>query len=112
MPVRDNEIPDGLSDLGRKAAEVIVALAVADGAASTGGGRSFYTLAEWKERGEEYGHQAELIVVHDGGDLAKYFNYDYCVYGAIERMDEALAKAGLHAGPCTSWYTAIYKEGV
>ena len=72
-------------------------------------GRSFYTPAEWKARGERYGLQSELIVVHDGGDLASFFNPDYGSWKLQSAMNEALEKAGYYAEPCTTWYTAIYK---
>jgi hypothetical protein len=75
----------------------------------TGGCRPFYTPAEWRERGEEYGLSSELIVVHDGGDYALFFNYAYGAYSAIDAMDTALREAGYYAESCTSWYTAIYK---
>jgi hypothetical protein len=72
-------------------------------------GRSFYTPKEWKDRGERYGLQSELIVVHDGGDLASFFNPDYGSWKLQSAMDAALEKVGYYAEPCTSWYTAIYK---
>lgn len=71
--------------------------------------RNFYSPAEWRARGERYGLQSELIVVHDGGDLASFFNPDYMCWNLQTTMNEALEKAGYYAEPCTSWYTAIYK---
>jgi hypothetical protein len=108
----DFDIPDGLSDRGHKAAEQIVALARNHfGADSSGGGcRAFYTPAEWRERSEEYGLESELIVVHDGGDLAPFFNYDYLVYTLIEKMDGRLRAIDCYAQNCTCWYTAIYRS--
>lgn len=72
-------------------------------------GRSFYSPKEWKARGERYGLQSELIVVHDGGDLASFFNPDYGSWKLQSAMNEALEKVGYYAEPCTTWYTAIYK---
>ena len=72
-------------------------------------GRSFYTPAEWKSRGEQYGLKSELIVVHDGGDLASFFNPDYGSWKLQSAMNVALEKVGYYAEPCTTWYTAIYK---
>jgi len=71
--------------------------------------RNFYTPAEWRARGERYGLKSELIVVHDGGDLAPFFNPDYMCWSLHTAMNETLEKAGYYAEPCTSWYTAIYK---
>lgn len=105
----DFDIPKGLSPAGRRAAEAIVKVARKEfGDDVSGGGcRAFYTPQEWAKRGEDYGQGAELIVVHDGGDLAPFFNYDYDVY---RLMDAALNKVGTWAEPQTSWYTAIYKD--
>lgn len=76
----------------------------------TGGCRTFYSPAEWKARGESYGLESVLIVCHDGGDVASFFNYDYECYQRLENMREALEKVGYWAEPCTSWYTAIYRS--
>ena len=71
--------------------------------------RNFYSPREWRARGELYGLQGELIVVHDGGDLAPFFNPDYEDWDAQSDMNAALKEAGYYAEPCTTWYTAIYK---
>lgn len=62
------------------------------------------------ELGETYGHHAVLIVVHDGGDAAPFFNSDYQSYESINVMNKALRDAGYWAEQCTSWYTAIYES--
>ena len=64
---------------------------------------------DWKARGELYGHTAVLVVCHDGGLLAPYFNGDYECYSLVDKMNAALEAIGAWAEPCTSWYTAIYK---
>jgi hypothetical protein len=73
-----------------------------------GGCRTFYTPEEWADRGEEYGCSSLLIVVHDGGDFAPYFNYAYEAYGSMEKMVEALGPLGVYAEQCTGWYTSIH----
>lgn len=76
---------------------------------ATGGGcRAFYAPEEWKDRGEEFGTMSDLVIVHDGGDLAPWFNLDYGRYGLNDRMQDALARKGLYVEQCTSWYSAIY----
>ena len=81
------------------------------GADADGGGcQAFYSPKQWAARGEEYGLKASLIVVHDGGAAAPYFNMDYCDYKNQEQMIEALSKIGYWAEQCTSWYTAIYED--
>lgn len=110
----DLKIPEGLKGLGRAAADVILntARAACGGEISTGGCRAFYSPAQWKDRDEEYGTKSLLVVVHDGGDLARFFNHDYMDYKAIEQMDKALRAMGVYAESCTCWYTAIYKDKV
>lgn len=72
------------------------------------GCRAFYTPEQWRERGEEHGGDALLILCHDGGDLAPLCNYDHCEYEAIERFAEALAARGLRVECQTTWYSAVY----
>ena len=73
-------------------------------------GAGFYTGEQWKERGERYGTNALLVVVHDGSDLAGFFNVDYMQHGKQEAMTEALERLGLYAESCTCWYSAIYRS--
>jgi hypothetical protein len=77
---------------------------------NTGGCRAFYSPQEWEEREEEYGLNADLIVVHDGGDLTEFFDWNRCQYSWIEKMSEALEAKGYFVEQCTCWYSAIYKE--
>jgi hypothetical protein len=102
--------PDGLSAAGELAWKTVTALLRKDGSLFAGGCKAFYSPAEWRERGEEYGCDSELVVVHDGGEHARYFNYDHGDYSAIERMQAALALAGLWAEACTCWYSCVYKD--
>ena len=107
----DFTIPEGLSDKGRKAAETLIELAksLMGEDASGGGCRAFYTPEEWADRGERYGLKAELIVVHDGGDLAPLLNLDYGAYNLFDKQCQALQAHGVYAEGCTGWYTAIYE---
>lgn len=75
-----------------------------------GGCRAFYSPQEWSERGEKYGKESFLVVVHDGGDLAPYFSLDYQKYDQYNKMEEALGKIGYFQEQCTSWYSAIYPK--
>lgn len=105
-----NYLEDGCAE-AKLAIDKIVALVKRDHCSediSSGGQRSFYSPEEWLARGEKYGHGSVMIVCHDGGDLAKYFNLDYCCYDAYDRMHEELAEIGMYPEQCTSWYTAIY----
>lgn len=109
---RDFDMPEGLDDEGIVAVDTIKALLDQLGMDETGGCKAFYSPSEWEERGEDYGKGSVLIVCHDGGDLACFFNWDQADetgYRMINDMQEALDAEGLYAEQCTGWYTAIYK---
>jgi hypothetical protein len=101
-------IPKGLSSIGLKVAKAIRSYAKKRNL-ETGGCTTFYSTQQWKDRREEFGTESELVIVHDGGDIAKFFNYDYQDYTEIERMNKLLKKYGVYFESCTSWYSAIYK---
>lgn len=111
-------VPETLKGLARQAAEKAVEFIRANHKAvfgqdkepNTGGCKMFYTPEEWKERRELYGTESLVVVVHDGGDHAAYFNWDYECYKLIESLGEELAKIGCFAEQCTCWYSAIYKS--
>jgi hypothetical protein len=104
-------IPEDLCDLGLAAAQAILRRATEDGGgeADTGGCRPFYSPEAWREREEEYGTDSLLVVVHDGGCFAPYFNLDYRCYDKYEDMQKMLKPLGLYAESCTCWYSAVYR---
>lgn len=79
------------------------------GTFNTGGCRPFYTPAEWKNRGEDYGTESVLVLVHDGGDLARFCNSDYADLRAMEDFRSFLKSKNLYLEGCTCWYSAIYE---
>lgn len=103
----DYQIPFGASAEVLKAIKTIVKTA---GPKAVTGQQTFYSPEEWAARGEKFGTGSLLVIVHDGGDLAKFFNYDYTDYKSIEKMDKSLAAVGLRAEQCTCWYSAIYRD--
>lgn len=107
----DLQTPDGLNRLGRIAVQVILETAkkVLEREVLTGGCKAFYSPEEWEDRGEAYGLNSKLIVVHDGGDLSTFFSHLQGDYGAMKVMADALREKGLYAEQCTGWYTAVYK---
>ena len=107
----DLAIPDGLSPLGRRAAEVIKAVLKEHETTYTGGCKAFYAPTQWRERGEEYGLGSELIVVYDGGDLRPFFSTDEGAWSLLDVMNERLGEIGAYAEACTAWYSAIYPTG-
>jgi len=103
-------VPDNLSIQGKAAVEVIVKRLRADISDLIDQGYNvFVSPNEWKDRGEQYGLKGELVIIHDGGDLARYFSYDCEDYPAVQRMNDDLGKVGLYAEQCTRWYSAVYK---
>jgi hypothetical protein len=103
------EKPEGLSQAGGRAQEAIMKVLEAHDSAHSGGQRVFYTPEEWRSRGEQYGRGSELVIVHDGGSHAPFFNHDYMAYEFIEEIQTALQPLGLFVEQCTSWYSAVYK---
>lgn len=76
----------------------------------TGGCRTFYTQEEWRTRLEQWGNDAVMVICHDGGDYAHFFNQDYESYSFYNKMDEALRAAGYWPEALTCWATAIYRS--
>ena len=76
----------------------------------TGGCRPFYTPEEWEARGEDYGTESILVLVHDGGDLARFCNEDYGDYPAIDAFQVFLKSKNLYLEGCTCWYSALYSN--
>jgi hypothetical protein len=118
---KDLEMPAGLSADGQAAYKAIMAVLNKHEQTYTGGCRAFYSPAEWKARGEEYGTEAELIVVYDGGALRPFFSMDAAYdhfhhmpaakrYDWYEEMQAALGAKGLYFEECTGWYCAVFKR--
>ena len=110
MSDTDLDAPFGLTQDGEQAREVVMKFLTARGLTNAGGCRTFYSPKAWKERGEEYGLNSELVVVHDGGDVAAVCNLDYENYGLHDALQADLNAAGFYMEGCTCWYSAIYKE--
>jgi len=109
-----NELPEVVViDEPRKVAEIVLGCATEAMGEEPDpcGCKTFYSPLEWKERGEEYGLESELIVVHDGGDFAHLCSYLYNSPKLQERFIELLEAEGYYIEPCTCWYGAVYKTG-
>jgi len=104
--MKDFEIPSDLTQESHKIATTISDLLGDE--ASGGGCRAFYSPEEWKERGEKYGVESLLILVHDGGELAPYCNHDYEDSMKMEMISAALRPLNAYIEQCTSWYSAVY----
>lgn len=106
---KNNAKPQGLSLVGESAYEMIMSVLIKFEQTNTGGCKTFYSPAEWKARGEQYGLESELIVVYDGGDVRPFFTIDAGVPSFYDAMEKALFACGLYAEPCTGWYAAVYR---
>lgn len=74
-----------------------------------GGCKAFYSPEEWEDRGESYGLRSQLVLVHDGGDLAPLCNPDYECWKDLDAFSNFLQeKFGVYVEPCTGWYAAVY----
>jgi len=121
---RDLDMPADLDDAGRRAYAIIVAYLKQHDLTHTGGCKAFYSPAEWKSREEQYGTEAHLVVVYDGGDTRPVFSMDAAYdldcaifqetrqprtpYALYEGMQEKLREAGLYFEECTRWFSAVY----
>jgi len=103
-------MPEGLCEKGRAAWRTIMERLHAEDHLHSGGCKVFYHPDEWKLRGEEYGTESLLVVVHDGGSHVSYFSLDGMNYGAFDRMTKDLGEVGTYAETCTTWYSAIYSS--
>jgi hypothetical protein len=100
--------PSNLSPAGKKAHAAFLAFLKKSKHTNTGGCETFYSPKDWAERGEEYGKESVLVIVHDGGDVAPVCNLDYECYDLNNEMVEAMSAAGFFVEGCTSWYSAVY----
>lgn len=115
----DLVMPDGLSDAGRRAHEIIVAY-FKEHDLTTGGAKTFWAPSEWTE---EYGTDSHLIVAYSGSmraafsmDAAYELDCDHYQrtgkhrepYALYEGMQERLRAAGLYFEEQTLWYSAVY----
>lgn len=120
----DLDMPEGLSDLGRRAHEIIVAYLKERGFSDNGTCQAFYSPTAWAEREESYGTKSHLVVVYDGGAIRPVFSMDAAYdldcavyretgktrepYALYEGMQAKLREAGLYFEECTRWYAAVY----
>lgn len=102
-------IPAGLSKDGRRAAQVLRAFLLEEGVTDENGG-TFYSPRQWAERGELYGRTSLVIITHDGGSHAPYFNLDYEAYDAHERLRARMAQHGFWIEAGTCWYSYVFAD--
>ena len=59
---------------------------------------------------EPYHDNIKLVVLHEGSDVSKFFNWAYRCNDEIERMKKVLSKIDCKISQYESWYSVIYRE--
>lgn len=101
--------PDGLNTHGALAASIIRDFLIDKGLADNCGGK-FYSPAQWRERGEQWGRESLLVIVHDGDPASTVFNWDASPdgYALREELQEQLDSIGVYFEAATGWYTTVH----
>ena len=103
--------PQDLSADGEKAYAIIEEWRTKRGYNFTGGCPLYKSPKEWEDRGEEYGTDSVLVLVHDGGDFSCHeTSSGLSVLEESENLRVKLAAAGFYLEACTVWYHAVYKD--
>lgn len=123
---KDWDVPTGLSREARKLAFDIRKVAFAFHW-DAGGQKVFWSPQQWQERGEPFGKGAELVILHESGDHARYFSLDHAyegshaiidyerdrrqpIYDNYEFMIRFLKKRNFWSEAMYRWSSAIYKN--
>lgn len=103
-------IPEGLCELGQRAAEGIVRFLSEHDATEDLHG-CLYSPQEWTERGERFGRNSLLIITHDGGEHAGAFDPEQdWETGLNDDIYKHLRQLGFMTELCDSWYSAVYER--
>ena len=106
--------PKGISQKGRKAAKIIrefLEKNLLDYAPPES--NLFMSPKDWKDRGEEYGDGAELILIHEGFDAGEALSLDKACYSPAgyrlyEELNKKLREEGLWMEEMYCWSCAVY----
>lgn len=103
--------PEGLSINGQRAAEIIRDFLMDKDLANNAGGQ-FYSAKQWRDRGETYGTESLLVIVHDGDPAATVFNWDESPdgYALREELQSQLDPLGVYFEAGTNWYTTVHYQ--
>lgn len=110
---KDNwAIPTGLTRKTRKLAHAIAKLAKQRNWYA--GQKVFWSPQEWRNKGECYGRDSGLIILHEGGDHAPFFSldhsYDSGSYEQYEEQIKFLEAHGFWSEGLYTWSSAIYEN--
>lgn len=118
-------MPEGLSDQGRRAYEIILAYLAEHGLVEKNDESdrdpAFRAPAGWNQ---EYGGRSHLVIDHQGGPLGPVFSMDSAYdqdcaayrksgktrepYTLYQGMQDKLREVGLYFEDCTRRYSAVY----
>jgi hypothetical protein len=73
----------------------------------------YHDPEEWRNRGEIYGLDSELVMVYEGNAMFYIMNPGYSshpstTYKLHDRFIDKVHEAGFWVEPCTGWYAAFY----
>jgi hypothetical protein len=108
---KDNwAVPTGLSRKARKLALALVRLAKERN--WNAGQKVFWSPKEWKDKGECYGLESELVILHEGGDHAPFFSLDHSFesYDSYEEQLKFLSQYGFYCEGLYTWSSAVYES--
>ena len=106
------KIPTPLKREGRRAAKIIRDYCQTHDLGSSE--RMFYSPREWTDRGEQYGTESLLVIVHEACDASIAISLDGAYnsgvsYDHYNALDKALRDEGLYLEGLYSWCSAVYK---
>lgn len=101
------EIPDGLSQTGQAASITIRDYLAEHDCLDDSGAVGFRTPQQWEAKGEEPLPDAELIILHDGGNVAAAFDTARGDRELKNGLRERLSGQGAVLVQCMSWFSTI-----
>jgi hypothetical protein len=110
---KDNwAVPTGLSRKARKLAFALAKLAKERN--WNAGQKVFWSPKQWRDKGESYGRDAELVILHEGGAHAPFFSLDHAYntrfYNQYEEQVRFLSEYGFWLEGLYTWSSAVYEH--
>ena len=112
METGDWAIPQDLTEIANEAAQIIRRFCKSHDLQA--GQRVFYSPDEWAARGEEYGTNSLLIVIHEASEAGIALSMDGAYemnrgnYDLYEALRKELEKKHVYLEQATRWYSCLY----
>jgi len=105
------ELKSEVAGRAKEAYDKIVSILESEGC--EGSGLIVYSGEDWTARGERYGEDALIVIIHEEGDDCHYFSMDACYntgrgYDGYETMFAALRESDLMNEQINSWSSAVH----